>query len=98
MKTAPDKLTNSDGAPLREGQLAINGGAPVRGEPLPLEFPGIHRMGEEEINAAVRVLRSRSLFRYYGIDLSDVLGMFITSGFAVVRAESSMARRDRGKH
>ena len=49
--------------------LAIEGGSPVRMQPLPLEFPGIHHMGEEEIQAAVRVLKSRSLFRYYGIDL-----------------------------
>lgn len=50
-------------------KLAIHGGAPVRTEPLPLEFPGIHHMDEEEINAALRVLRCRSPFRYYGIDL-----------------------------
>lgn len=50
-------------------ELAVNGGAPVRSTPLPLEFPGIHHMGEEEIDAAVRVLRSRSPFRYYGVDL-----------------------------
>jgi dTDP-4-amino-4,6-dideoxygalactose transaminase len=49
--------------------LAINGGVPVRTAPLPLEFPGIHFMGEAEIEAALRVLRSRSPFRYYGIDL-----------------------------
>ena len=42
---------------------------PVRTEPLPLEFPGVHYMDEEEVRAAVRVLRSRSLFRYYGVDL-----------------------------
>lgn len=50
-------------------KLAINGGTPVRTNPLPLEFPGIHHMGEEEVDAAVRVLRSRSPFRYYGVDL-----------------------------
>jgi dTDP-4-amino-4,6-dideoxygalactose transaminase len=50
-------------------ELAVNGGKPVRTEPLPLEFPGVHHMGEEEIDAAVRVLRSRSPFRYYGVDL-----------------------------
>lgn len=50
-------------------ELAVNGGKPVRTTPLPLEFPGVHHMGEEEIEAAVRVLRSRSPFRYYGIDL-----------------------------
>ncbi len=40
-------------------KLAIDGGIPVRREPLPLEFPGIHYMDEEEINAALRVLRLR---------------------------------------
>jgi 8-amino-3,8-dideoxy-alpha-D-manno-octulosonate transaminase len=49
--------------------LAIEGGQPVRTEPLPLEFPGVHHMGEEEIEAVVRVLRARSPFRYYGVDL-----------------------------
>jgi dTDP-4-amino-4,6-dideoxygalactose transaminase len=56
--------------------LAINGGAPVRTNPLPLEFPGVHHMGEEEIDAAVRVLRSRSPFRYYGIDLQGEVESF----------------------
>ena len=40
----------------------------IREEPLPDEFPGVHAMDGEEIEAAVRVLRSRSLFRYYGTD------------------------------
>jgi 8-amino-3,8-dideoxy-alpha-D-manno-octulosonate transaminase len=69
MKITREKLTTSNGMTLRESQLAIDGGAPVRTAPLPLEFPGIHHMGEDEINAALRVLRSRSPFRYYGIDL-----------------------------
>lgn len=47
--------------------LAINGGAPVRTEPLPLEFSGAQWMDEQEVEAAARVLRSRSLFRYRGI-------------------------------
>ena len=50
-------------------ELVVNGSGPVRVEPLPLEFPGIHHMDEEEVEAALRVLRSRSPFRYYGIDL-----------------------------
>ena len=41
---------------------------PVRLKPLPLEFPGVHFMDREEVDAAVRVLESRSLFRYYGLD------------------------------
>lgn len=50
-----------------EHQLAIHGGSPVRTRPLPLEFPGVHYMDEEEIEAANRVLRARSPFRYYGL-------------------------------
>jgi 8-amino-3,8-dideoxy-alpha-D-manno-octulosonate transaminase len=57
-------------------ELAINGGTPVRTDPLPLEFPGIHHMDEEEINAALRVLRSRSPFRYYGVDLQGEVQAF----------------------
>ncbi|MDE3180544.1 MAG: DegT/DnrJ/EryC1/StrS family aminotransferase [Acidobacteriota bacterium] len=57
-------------------QLAINGGKPVRTEPLPLEFPGIHHMGEEEVEAATRVLKSRSLFRFYGVDLQNEVASF----------------------
>ncbi len=57
-------------------KLAIDGGVPVRRDPLPLEFPGIHYMDEEEINAAVRVLRSRSPFRYYGVDLQGEVQAF----------------------
>jgi 8-amino-3,8-dideoxy-alpha-D-manno-octulosonate transaminase len=49
--------------------LAIKGGTPVRTEPLPLEFPGVHFMGREEEEAVLRVVRSRSMFRYYGMDL-----------------------------
>jgi len=59
----------SSAVSLGSKKLAINGGTPVRTIPLPLEFPGIHHMGEEEVNAAIRVLRSRSPFRYYGVDL-----------------------------
>lgn len=51
-----------------ESSLAIKGGKPVRTSPLPLEFPGVHHMDDEEVEAAVAVLRSRSLFRYYGIE------------------------------
>ena len=54
---------------MMDEKLAIEGGKPVRTKPLPLEFPGIHHMDDREVNAAVRVLKSRSLFRYYGIHL-----------------------------
>lgn len=57
-------------------RLAIDGGKPVRAMPLPLEFPGVHHMGEEEVEAAVRLVRSRSLFRYYGVDLQNDVEAF----------------------
>jgi 8-amino-3,8-dideoxy-alpha-D-manno-octulosonate transaminase len=75
---------------LKESQrasLAVHGGTPVRSTPLPLEFPGIHHMGEEEIEAAVRVLRSRSPFRFYGIDLQGEVEAF-ESEFAAYEGAS----------
>src|SRR5215468_6563486 len=56
--------------------LAIEGGKPVRTTPLPLEFPGVHHMNEEEEQAVLRVIRSRSLFRYYGVDLQGEVEAF----------------------
>jgi 8-amino-3,8-dideoxy-alpha-D-manno-octulosonate transaminase len=57
-------------------RLAIHGGTPVRTAPLPLEFPGVHHMGAEELEAATRVVRSRSMFRYYGVDLQREVEAF----------------------
>jgi dTDP-4-amino-4,6-dideoxygalactose transaminase len=64
-----------DSEPL-EMRLAIDGGTPVRTEPLPLEFPGVHHMDMDEVEAAARVVRSRSLFRYYGVDLQKEVEAF----------------------
>lgn len=50
-------------------KVPAGGRAAARSRPLPLEFPGVHHMDSREIEAAVRVLRARSPFRYYGIDL-----------------------------
>jgi len=41
-----------------------------------LEFPGAHWIDEREIQAVVRVLKSRSLFRYYGIDPQNEVETF----------------------
>lgn len=57
-------------------QSTVDGGVPVRTKPLPLEFPGMHFLDDEEIEAAVRVLKSRSLFRYYGIELRGEVDAF----------------------
>ncbi len=48
----------------------------IRNTPLPDEFPGAHVMGEEEAEAAARVCRSRSLYRYYGMDLQKETSSF----------------------
>ncbi len=68
----PTEKTNT----IDAEQLAINGGTPTRTTPLPLEFPGMHYVDQEEIDAAVRVIKSRSLFRYYGIDLQGEVDAF----------------------
>jgi dTDP-4-amino-4,6-dideoxygalactose transaminase len=41
---------------------------PIRSEPLPLEFPGAHYFDQEEVDAVVRVVKSRSPYRYYGLE------------------------------
>ena len=48
--------------------LAIDGGTPVRTTRLPLGR-GLTLLGDEERDAALEVLESRSLFRYYGPNL-----------------------------
>lgn len=50
-------------------KLAIEGGKPTRTEPLPLEFPGVYDIDNQESEAVTNVLRHRSPFRYYGLDL-----------------------------
>ncbi len=78
-------------ATSKKETLAINGGEPVRRDPLPLEFPGIHYMDEEEINAALRVLRSRSPFRYYGVDLQGEVQSFETEFAAFLGVSHCLA-------
>jgi dTDP-4-amino-4,6-dideoxygalactose transaminase len=65
--------------------------APARTNPLPLEFPGVHHMGQEEIDAAVRVLESRSLFRYYGIDPQHEVEAFETEFSAFTGTRHALA-------
>ncbi len=55
------------------GQLAIDGGAPVRATPLPGAYPGATIIGEEEKRAVCAVLERRSPFRYYGPDPAYVV-------------------------
>jgi 8-amino-3,8-dideoxy-alpha-D-manno-octulosonate transaminase len=76
MTTKEKELSHQATSNTGGEQLAIHGGSPVRTEPLPLEFPGVHHMNEEEVEAAASVLRDRSPFRYYGVKLRDEVEQF----------------------
>lgn len=52
----------------KDEKLSLEVGKPARSEPLPLEFPGAQHYDQEEVDAVVRVLKSRSPYRYYGLD------------------------------
>lgn len=54
-----------------DAKLAIDGGTPVRTRPLPQEWCGAHYMDEQETEAAARTCRSKTLFRYYGLNLQN---------------------------
>jgi hypothetical protein len=47
--------------------LAIDGAPPARSRPDPPMYPGGMLIGEEEEQAVLEVLRSKRLFRYYGL-------------------------------
>jgi 8-amino-3,8-dideoxy-alpha-D-manno-octulosonate transaminase len=65
--------------------------APIRSKPLPLEFPGVHYIDDQEIEAAVRVLRSGSLFRYYGTNLQKETEHFEQEFAAAVGVRHALA-------
>jgi 8-amino-3,8-dideoxy-alpha-D-manno-octulosonate transaminase len=48
-------------------RLARDGGTPARTRPERPMFPGGMEVGDEELAALERVVRSRNLFRYYGV-------------------------------
>ncbi|HYC26629.1 MAG TPA: aminotransferase class I/II-fold pyridoxal phosphate-dependent enzyme [Nitrososphaerales archaeon] len=59
-----------------KSSLALYGGTPVRKGPLPVMHPGGSAIGNEELKAVEAVLRSQSLYRFYGPDFKDVTGGF----------------------
>src|ERR671931_917 len=48
-------------------RLARDGGTPSRTRPEPPMFPGGMEVGDEELEALARVIRSKNVFRYYGV-------------------------------
>jgi 8-amino-3,8-dideoxy-alpha-D-manno-octulosonate transaminase len=57
-------------------KLALDGGIPIRKQSLPTAYPGASQLGEEEVNAVVEVLRSKGLFRFYGINVLGKVSAF----------------------
>lgn len=51
---------------MSTAKLAIEGGQPAVRSPLPPMYPGGLRIGHEEEEAVLEVIRSKRLFRYYG--------------------------------
>lgn len=71
-------------------RLALDGGTPVRTRHLPIGR-GVALLGDEEIAAAVEVLRSRSLFRYYGPDFGHRVEAFEAALCAHLRVARAVA-------
>ena len=75
---------------MAPAQLALDGGTPVRTEPLELG-KGISLFGDEERKAVLEVLESRSLFRYYGPDLRNKVAAFESTAAALLGVRHAVA-------
>jgi 8-amino-3,8-dideoxy-alpha-D-manno-octulosonate transaminase len=73
-----------------DDRLAIDGGTPVRREPL-VPGKGLAVFGDEERKAALEVLDSRSLFRYYGPDLGHRVEAFEQAACALLGSTYAVA-------
>lgn len=71
-------------------KLALDGGPRVRTEPLP-SGRGLSVFGAEEMAAAVEVLESRSLFRYYGPQLLRKVEAFERAAIDALGARHAVA-------
>jgi 8-amino-3,8-dideoxy-alpha-D-manno-octulosonate transaminase len=61
---------------VSKSALAVNGGKPVRSKPLPVMHPGAGYLGNEEIDAVTAVLKTKSMYRFYGPKFLNVTGKF----------------------
>ena len=66
-------------------------GRPCAPNPFRWSFPGARQMDEEEIEAVARVLRSKSPFRYYGLDLQRETEPFEAEFAAFIGARHALA-------
>jgi cystathionine beta-lyase/cystathionine gamma-synthase len=74
--THTGKLEDERMQETKDEETALEGGKPARSEPLPLEFPGAQHYDQQEVDAVVRVLKSRSPYRNYGLDPQREVGNF----------------------
>ena len=72
-------------------KLALEGGTPVRTRPLPQEWCGAHYMDEAETDAAARVCRSKTLFRYYGLNLQNEVAQLETEFASYIGVRYALA-------
>ncbi len=72
-------------------KLAALGGSPARSEPLPPPYPGALCIGDEEKQAVLEVIESRSLFRYYGPKLLGKVDALEREFAAVVGVRRALA-------
>ncbi len=72
-------------------KLAIEGGEPVRKEPLVVGWPGAMMIGEEEKRAVLEVLESKSLFRFYGPKPLNKVAEFERAFAQYLRARYALA-------
>jgi 8-amino-3,8-dideoxy-alpha-D-manno-octulosonate transaminase len=72
------------------GRLAVDGGAPIR-EKFPPMGKGMTLLGDEEREAVLEVLESRSLFRYYGPKLLNKVAAFEQAATEMLGATHAVA-------
>jgi 8-amino-3,8-dideoxy-alpha-D-manno-octulosonate transaminase len=72
-------------------KLAIEGGTPVRTKPLPQEWCGAHYMDKQEIKAVTRVCKSKTLFRYYGLNLQNEVSQLEKEFAAYIGVKHALA-------
>jgi dTDP-4-amino-4,6-dideoxygalactose transaminase len=61
---------------VSKSSLALYGGKPVRAGPLPVMHPGSSHIDQEEIDAVLEILKSQSLYRFYGPKFLNFTGKF----------------------
>lgn len=75
---------------MTRSKLALDGGEPVRTDPLPLG-KGLSVFGAEERDAVLEVLESRSLFRYYGPNLLGKVASFEDAACSLLGSRYAVA-------